>query len=127
MFWESIISIMKCCLTWVVSSMTASRFTRVVMTEMKPGQYIKEFRELLPDKKINFLGQMNREMIKPDQNNEIISHGICTVATVSVLSALPSTPGWHRPSLKDLGKLTCDGKESKEPAGMNENNPPAED
>lgn len=97
------------------------------MTEINPGQYIKELRKLLPDKKINFPGQMNGETIKPDRNMEIILHGICTVATISVLSALPSKPSWHRLSLKDLLKFTSDGKESKEPAGMYENNPLAED
>jgi 2-oxoglutarate ferredoxin oxidoreductase subunit alpha len=53
----------------------ASQFKRVVMAEMNLGQYIKELRQLLPDKKIDFLGQMNGEMIRPDQIMEVILHG----------------------------------------------------
>ena len=53
----------------------ADRVKRVVMAEMNLGQYIKELRQLLPDKKIDFLGQMNGDLIKPDQIMEVILHG----------------------------------------------------
>jgi 2-oxoglutarate ferredoxin oxidoreductase subunit alpha len=53
----------------------AAPFKRVIMVEMNLGQYIREMRRLLPDKKIDFLGQMNGELIKPDQITEVFLNG----------------------------------------------------
>lgn len=53
----------------------AAAYKRVVMAEMNLGQYVREIQRLLPDKKIDFLGQMNGELIKPGQIQEVIIHG----------------------------------------------------
>ncbi len=53
----------------------AAPYRRVVMVEMNLGQYVRELQRLLPDKKIDFLGQMNGELIKPAQIMEVIQHG----------------------------------------------------
>lgn len=50
-------------------------FKRVVMAEMNLGQYVRELQRLLPDKKIDFLGQMNGELIKPGQIMEVVLNG----------------------------------------------------
>jgi len=50
-------------------------YKRVVMPEMNLGQYVREIQRLLPDKKIVFLGQMNGELIKPGQIQEVIQNG----------------------------------------------------
>jgi 2-oxoglutarate ferredoxin oxidoreductase subunit alpha len=53
----------------------AAPYKRVVMAEMNLGQYIREIRRLLTGKKIDFLGQMNGELIKPGQIQEVIQNG----------------------------------------------------
>jgi 2-oxoglutarate ferredoxin oxidoreductase subunit alpha len=53
----------------------AATYKRVVMPEMNLGQYIREIQRLLPEKKIDFLGQMNGELIKPGQIKEVIQNG----------------------------------------------------
>jgi len=53
----------------------AAPYNRVVMAEMNLGQYVRELQRLLPDKKIEFLGQMNGELIKPGQIKEVIERG----------------------------------------------------
>lgn len=53
----------------------AAPYNRVVMAEMNLGQYVRELQRLLPDKKIDFLGQMNGELIKPGQIMEMIQNG----------------------------------------------------
>ncbi|MEA3232911.1 MAG: transketolase C-terminal domain-containing protein, partial [Thermodesulfobacteriota bacterium] len=53
----------------------AAPYKRVVMAEMNLGQYVRELQRLLPDKKIDFLGQMNGELIKPGQIMEVIQNG----------------------------------------------------
>jgi 2-oxoglutarate ferredoxin oxidoreductase subunit alpha len=53
----------------------AARFKRVVMAEMNLGQYLMELQRLLPEKKIDFIGQMNGELIKPGQIKEVIERG----------------------------------------------------
>ena len=53
----------------------AAPFKRVVMAEMNLGQYVRELQRLLPDKKVDFLGQMNGELIKPVQIQEVIQNG----------------------------------------------------
>ncbi len=53
----------------------AAPYRRVVMPEMNLGQYVRELERLLPDKKNDFLGQMNGELIKPGQIMEVIQNG----------------------------------------------------
>ena len=50
-------------------------YNRVVVVEMNLGQYVREIQRLLPDKRIDFLGQMNGELIKPNQIIEVIRNG----------------------------------------------------
>jgi 2-oxoglutarate/2-oxoacid ferredoxin oxidoreductase subunit alpha len=54
---------------------TAAPYRRVVVPEMNMGQYIREIQRLLLDKEIDFLGQMNGELIKPRQIQEVIERG----------------------------------------------------
>jgi 2-oxoglutarate ferredoxin oxidoreductase subunit alpha len=53
----------------------AAPYQRVVVVEMNLGQYVREIQRLLADKKIDFLGQMNGELIKPGQIQEVIQNG----------------------------------------------------
>ena len=53
----------------------AASYKRVVMAEMNLGQYVRELNRLLPHQKINFLGQMNGELINPGQIIEVIQNG----------------------------------------------------
>jgi 2-oxoglutarate ferredoxin oxidoreductase subunit alpha len=53
----------------------AAPYKRVVMAEMNLGQYVRELERLLMGKKIDFLGQMNGELIKPGQIQEVIQNG----------------------------------------------------
>ena len=53
----------------------AAPYKRVVMAEMNLGQYVRELQRLLTDKKIDFLGQMDGELIKPGQIQEVIENG----------------------------------------------------
>jgi len=53
----------------------AAPYQRVVMAEMNLGQYVREIQRLLHDKKIVFWGQMDGELIKPEQIQEVIQHG----------------------------------------------------
>ena len=53
----------------------AARYKRIFMAEMNLGQYIRELQRLMPDKKIDFIGQMNGELIKPQQIKEGIERG----------------------------------------------------
>jgi 2-oxoglutarate ferredoxin oxidoreductase subunit alpha len=50
-------------------------YRRVIMAEMNLGQYVLELQRLLTDKKIEFFGQMNGELIKPGQIQEVIQNG----------------------------------------------------
>lgn len=52
----------------------AAPYKRVVMAEMNLGQYVRELERLLPDQEIEFIGQMNGELIKPSQIMEAINH-----------------------------------------------------
>lgn len=51
---------------------TAAPYKRVVVPEMNLGLYVREIQRLLPDKKIDFLGQMNGELITPRQLQEVL-------------------------------------------------------
>jgi len=53
----------------------AAPYKRLVMAEMNLGQYVRELQRVLPDKKIDFIGQMNGELIKPGQIMEVIQNG----------------------------------------------------
>jgi 2-oxoglutarate ferredoxin oxidoreductase subunit alpha len=47
---------------------------RIVVLEMNLGQYVKEVKRVLPDKRIDFFGQMDGRLIKPQQIKEVINH-----------------------------------------------------
>ena len=51
---------------------TAAPYDRVVVVEMNMGQYVREIQRLLPGKTIDFFGQMNGNLIKPEQIREVI-------------------------------------------------------
>lgn len=51
---------------------TAAPYGRVVVVEMNLGQYVREIRGLLAGKRVDFLGQMNGELIKPEQIREVL-------------------------------------------------------
>ncbi len=53
----------------------AAPYRRVVVAEMNLGQYVREIRRLLPDQTVVFTGQMDGELIKPDQIREVIQNG----------------------------------------------------
>jgi 2-oxoglutarate ferredoxin oxidoreductase subunit alpha len=46
---------------------------RVVVLEMNLGQYVREVKRVLPDKKVDFFGQMDGRLINPQQINEVIT------------------------------------------------------
>ena len=49
-----------------------SGYERIVVAEMNLGQYVREIERLLPEKRVSFLGQMNGELISPEQIKEAI-------------------------------------------------------
>ncbi|BBO90389.1 pyruvate flavodoxin/ferredoxin oxidoreductase [Desulfosarcina ovata] len=51
---------------------TAAPYRRIVVVEMNTGQYVREIQRLLPGKTIDFFGQMNGNLIKPEQIREVI-------------------------------------------------------
>ena len=48
---------------------------RVVVAEMNLGQYVREIQRVLPDKTVDFLGQMNGDLIPPARIQEVIENG----------------------------------------------------
>ena len=48
---------------------------RIVVVEMNFGQYVREIERILPDKKIDFLGRMDGQLITPDQIKQIVVNG----------------------------------------------------
>lgn len=46
---------------------------RVVVLEMNLGQYVREVKRVLPDKKVDFLGQMDGRLITPHQIKEAVA------------------------------------------------------
>ena len=58
-----------------VISKAARNIKRIVVVEMNLGQYVREIGHLLPDKRIDFVGQMNGQLIDPQQIKETIVNG----------------------------------------------------
>jgi 2-oxoglutarate/2-oxoacid ferredoxin oxidoreductase subunit alpha len=52
----------------------ADKARRVVVVEMNLGQYVREIERVLPDKRIDFRGQMDGRLITPRQIEEIIDN-----------------------------------------------------
>jgi len=52
----------------------ARNVKRVVVVEMNLGQYVREIERILPDKKVDFLGQMDGRLIPPKRIQEVIAH-----------------------------------------------------
>ena len=52
----------------------AASYRRIVVVEMNLGQYVREIQRILAGKQVLFLGQMNGELITPDQIQEVIAH-----------------------------------------------------
>ena len=50
----------------------AQSVKRIVVVEMNMGQYIREIKRILPEKRIDFLGQMDGRLITPAQITEVI-------------------------------------------------------
>ncbi len=53
----------------------AAAYRRVIVVEMNLGQYVLEIERVLAGMKIDFVGQMNGELITPARIEEAISHG----------------------------------------------------
>jgi 2-oxoglutarate ferredoxin oxidoreductase subunit alpha len=53
----------------------AQTVKRVVVVEMNLGQYVGEIERLLPDKRVDFCGHMDGQLITPGQITEAINHG----------------------------------------------------
>ena len=53
----------------------AAPYKRLVVAEMNLGQYLREVQRIMPGKTIDFLGQMNGELIKPAQIMEVVENG----------------------------------------------------
>ena len=53
---------------------TAEHVQRVVVVEMNLGQYVREIERILPDKTIDFLGQMDGRLISPTQIAKALAH-----------------------------------------------------
>ena len=47
---------------------------RIVVLEMNLGQYVREVKRVLPDKRLDFFGQMDGRLINPQQIKEVIDH-----------------------------------------------------
>ncbi len=52
----------------------AKEYKRVIVVEMNLGQYVREIERILPDKRVDFLGQMDGRLIEPSQIEEVIRH-----------------------------------------------------
>ena len=51
------------------------RAKRIVVIEMNLGQYVGEIRRILPNKQVDFFGQMDGRLIPPRQIAEVLAHG----------------------------------------------------
>ena len=52
----------------------AGNVKQVVVVEMNLGQYVREIERILPNKKVEFLGQMDGRLITPRQIKEVITN-----------------------------------------------------
>ena len=52
----------------------AREVNRVVVVEMNLGQYVREVKRILPDKEVEFFGQMDGKLITPGQIKEVLDH-----------------------------------------------------
>jgi 2-oxoglutarate ferredoxin oxidoreductase subunit alpha len=52
----------------------AQGIDRVLVVEMNLGQYVREIERILPDRCIDFLGQMDGRLIAPDQIKEALTN-----------------------------------------------------
>jgi len=50
----------------------ATKYDKIVVVEMNLGQYVREIERLLPGKNVAFFGQMNGNLITPEQIMEVI-------------------------------------------------------
>jgi len=53
----------------------AASVRRVVVVEMNLGQYLREIQRVLPEKTVDFYGEMNGDLIPPERIREVIIHG----------------------------------------------------
>ena len=53
----------------------AVQVKRVVVVEMNLGQYVREVERLLPDKRVEFIGEMNGELLSPTRIKEALLNG----------------------------------------------------
>ena len=53
---------------------TARKFRRIVVVEMNMGQYEREIRRVLKDKRVDFFGLMDGNLITPCKIKEVLSH-----------------------------------------------------
>jgi 2-oxoglutarate ferredoxin oxidoreductase subunit alpha len=53
----------------------AQKVGRIVVAEMNLGQYVREIERILPDKRIEFCGQMDGRLVTPDKLREAVIHG----------------------------------------------------
>lgn len=52
----------------------AEHVHRVIVLEMNLGQYVREIERVLPDKTVDFFGQMDGRLISPRQIQEVVAH-----------------------------------------------------
>jgi len=52
----------------------AAQARRILVVEMNLGQYVREIERILPEKKVDFLGQMDGRLITPRQIRETVAH-----------------------------------------------------
>ena len=50
-------------------------FENILVVEMNLGQYVREIQRILPHKQVDFLGQMNGELIQPQRIREAVLNG----------------------------------------------------
>jgi 2-oxoglutarate ferredoxin oxidoreductase subunit alpha len=53
----------------------AKNVKRVIVVEMNLGQYVHEIERVLPDKHVNFCGQMDGQLIRPENIKEAVING----------------------------------------------------
>jgi len=52
----------------------AEHVQRIIVAEMNLGQYVREIERILPNKTIEFFGQMDGRLISPRQIQEVVAH-----------------------------------------------------